>query len=198
MTLDVGAPRGSALVVGGTRGIGKEVARLLTEDGWIVRATGRRELDLNEPLTWDRYFEAGDTFDLVVFCAGDLRPFPWDKKMARDYVDSFWIHALGPIWMLARFKDRFPWWTHVTFVSSVGAINEGIVDLGYGMAKASLDKAAKALKEHEAWKVTLVRLDLVDTATMYKLPTETLHGRRAMTAAEAAMQILKETFDDSR
>jgi NAD(P)-dependent dehydrogenase (short-subunit alcohol dehydrogenase family) len=96
--------------------------------------------------------------------------------------------------MLARFKSRFPWWAHVTFVSSVGAINEGIVDLGYSMAKAALDKAARALAAHEAWRVSLVRLDLVDTDTVYKIPVETLHGRPVLSAEEAARHILDVTF----
>ena len=183
-----------ALVVGGTRGIGRAVGDALSQKGWWVDATGQLELDLADPKTWDPFFrfDSSPQFDFVLFAAGDLRPLPWARKSTLDFLRSYLVHAVGPVRLLSQFRDRFPWWCKVCFVSSVGATNDGIVDLAYGMAKAALDKAARALAEHEAWDVHLVRFDLVDTDTMHRLPTETLHGRRALSVDEAAQRILTE------
>ena len=177
-----------ALVVGGTRGIGRALATLLGERGWFVDAPGRGGLNMLYPESWPLV----GAYDFVAFCAGALKPFPWDRKSPQDYVDSYWVHALGPVAFLAGQKAHFPWWCKVAFISSVGAINDGICDLGYGMAKAALDKAARALEEHEAWQVFLVRFDLVETDTFYQLPVETLHGRPVLSPEEAARRIVEE------
>ena len=178
-----------ALIIGGTKGIGRALSKRLADAGWEVAAYGTQNLDLSQPTTWHGL---EGTYDFVCFCAGWIDPFPWDRKTWDDHVRSYAIHAMGPVLLLAENRDHFPWWTKVCFVSSVGAINDGIVDLAYGMAKAALDKAARALAEHEAWGVTLVRFDLVSTDTLYRLPTETLHGRSVLSPEEAASQIIME------
>uniref|UniRef100_A0A6M3L842 Putative SDR family NAD(P)-dependent oxidoreductase n=1 Tax=viral metagenome TaxID=1070528 RepID=A0A6M3L842_9ZZZZ len=186
---------GRALVVGGTRGIGAAVASLLESLEWEVTATGRGDFDIGDPATWPPFFRRFPMeyqFELVVFCAGELRPQPWDKKTWEEYARAFAVHALGPVWMLAWGKGTlFPWWTRVVLVSTIGAVNAGAVDLGYGMAKAALEKAAKAIKEHEAWRTTLVQLDLVDTRMLRQLPADTLHGRPVLSPEEAASTILR-------
>ena len=188
--------RERALVVGGTQGIGAAVAERLVEMGWDVAATGREHFDIGCPHTWPTFFDAlpeGHQFELVVFCAGSLEPLAWDRKRWAEYVRSYEVHALGPLALLARYKDNlFPWWTRVVFASTVGAINAGAVDLGYGMAKAALEKAARAIEEHEAWQITLVRLDLVDTRMLRLLPVDTLHGRPVLSPHEAAEIILRD------
>lgn len=186
--------QGVALVVGGTRGIGKALVSRLQDLGWTVVSTGHADLDLADPRGWDQFMQGllFQQFDFVCFCAGEIDAFPWDRKSAEDYIRAYWIHALGPVMLLAQYPSRFPWWCKIAFVSSVGAVNDGIVDLGYGMAKAALDKAAKALAKRTAWGVYLIRLDLVSTDTMYRLPTESLHGRAAITPDDAAKQIMEE------
>jgi len=186
---------GHALIVGGTRGIGKAIADRLNAEQWFVTATGRRQFYLDRPGTWGRFFgglPAGYQFDLVVFSAGNLEPMEWNAKDWQDYEASYALHALGPVQLLAYGKDSlFPWWMTVVFISTVGATNAGAVDLAYGMSKAALEKAARALGEHTSWKVISLQLDLVNTAMLKKLPVDTLHGRRIMEPEEAAEIILR-------
>lgn len=177
-----------ALVIGGSRGIGAALVGSLREKGWNVEAPSRGSLNMLHPETWP----VAGPYDFVAFCAGDLRPWPWDRKSQRDYYESYLIHALGPIGFLADQKAQFPWWAKIVFISSVGAINDGIVDLGYGMAKAALDKAAKALAAHEAWQVFLIRFDLVDTDMRLKIPSDTMHGRPVLSPLQAAERIIQE------
>lgn len=173
-----------ALVVGGTRGIGLALANKLADLGWDVLATGKASLDLELQETWDLPDEGA--FDLVVFSAGDLRPGKWDTKSMADLCSSYMVHAAGPVAFLAHHRRLFPWWAKVVFITSVGARNAGAVDVGYGMAKAALNKAALALAAEESWQVTLVELDLVNTRMLSLLPADTLHGRRIMEPEEAA------------
>jgi len=184
-----------ALVIGGTRGIGAAIADRLASGAWNVVATGRADFDIGNPDTWQTWAQGlggAPIFDLVVFSAGVLEPLQWAHKSFAEYMRSYAVHAGGPIAFLARFKSWFPWWSRVVFISTVGATNAGSVDLSYGMSKAALEKAARALEEAEAWKVTCVRLDLVDTAMLYKLPVESLHGRPVMSKKEAAEFVLNE------
>lgn len=188
-------PRQTALVVGGSRGIGWSIVRCLKERGFAVQWTDSKTLDLRDPYAINKWIEGHDAqFDLVVFSAGMLKPKDWDRKTVQEYVDAAMVHAIGPLALLARMKqgNMVAWWTTAVFISSIGAINAGAVDLGYGMAKAAMEKAVKALQATEAWNVVMVRLDLVDTDMMRQLPTETLHGRPVMSPGEAAEFILKE------
>lgn len=172
-----------ALVIGGTRGIGRALCNKLAALGWDVLSTGKSALDLERPETWP-IEENG--FDLVVFSAGELKPGKWDTKTIDDLGSSYRVHASGPVAFLAKYRRLFPWWAKVVFITSVGARNAGAVDIGYGMAKAALNKAALALAAEESWRVTLVELDIVNTRMLGFLPTDSLHGRRIIEPEEAA------------
>ena len=186
---------GRALVVGGTRGIGAAAAKLLKDRGWEVEATGRRDFDIGKPETWPAYFDGRRPYDLVMFCAGELKVQRWDSKTAEDYVRSYWVHALGPLQLLAHGKrsvpELFPWWCRIVFLSTTGAINSACLDLGYGSSKACVEKMVRALSEHEAWRTTMLRLDLVRTNMLEALPVESLHGREVMEPEEAAQLALE-------
>ena len=183
-----------ALVVGGTGAIGSALANRLEGLGWNVVVRGR-ELDLrNEQIIKEWCGAQRGSFSLVVLLAGELRPDLWQFKNMDEYVSAYKLHAAGPIVLLANMQKLglLPWWAKVVFVSTVGAVNSGAVDLGYGMAKAALEKAQRALVEHASWRGYLVRLDLVDTKMLRQLPVDTLHGRPILSPAEAADLILRE------
>jgi len=186
-----------ALVVGGTRGIGKALVERLIGMGWNVEATGRQQFDISKPSSWETWrltLPADLKFDLVIFSAGELTPYPWRDKLLSDMLHSYAVHAAGPVCFLSWGERQgiIPWWARVVFISTVGAINTGACDLGYGAAKAALEKTAKALKENAPWEITLIRLDLVNTRMLRQLPSETLHGRPVLEPEEAAELILSE------
>ena len=183
-------PMRAALVIGGTRGIGLALVERLTELGWDVQAMGRKAADITNPDDWPKYL--GKKWDLIVFCAGKLEPAPWDIKTLDDLVRSYVLHAAAPVALLAKYGGQLlGWWSKVVFVSTIGAVNSGIVDLGYGLAKAALEKAAKALQENTSWDITLMRFDLVATNMIRLLPADTMHGRPILSREEAAEQIVK-------
>ena len=181
-----------ALIIGGTSGIGKALAFELDKRGWLVEAVGSKKIDLSWPTSWWEWKRHQvDKFDLVVFSAGYLNPEPWDKKTWGEYFKSYAINAIGPVYFLAVEEDIIKEDATIVFISSVGAINEGANDLGYGMSKAALEKAAKALNANTSYDVRLIRFDLVDTPMMHKQPEESFEGREVLTAKEAALQIVK-------
>jgi len=161
----------------------------LVDIGWDVTAVGRGRLDLTRPETWDW---VPGKFDLLVFSAGELRPAPWTIKRLEELEASYRLHAAGPVAFLAKRGEAvLGWWSKIVFLSTVGAVNSGAVDVGYGMAKAALEKAVKALQEHSPWQICMVRFDLVDTDMIRLLPADTMHGRPILSCEEAAEEIVK-------
>jgi NAD(P)-dependent dehydrogenase (short-subunit alcohol dehydrogenase family) len=184
-----------ALIVGGTRGIGAALADRLTAKNWKVTATGRKQFDIGSPTSWESWadsLEEDTEFGLVIFSAGELVPGGWSEKNIYDYERSYSIHCAGPITFLAEYKDIIPWWAKIVFISSVGAVDTGIVDLSYGCAKAALEKAAKALARALWWDIRIVRLDLVETQMIRDLPPATMMGRMPISPQAAAQQIIDE------
>jgi NAD(P)-dependent dehydrogenase (short-subunit alcohol dehydrogenase family) len=180
-----------ALVIGGTRGIGLALSDRLRELGWNVRSTGSA-VDITDPMAWPEFLEE-QPYDLVVFSAGRLDVAPWGVKRLDALLGSYCLHAAAPVALLAAHGAKLlGWWSKVVFISTVGAVNSGAVDLGYGMAKAALEKAARALAEHSSWRVYLIRFDLVDTDMIRLLPLDSLRERPVLSAAEAAEQIILE------
>ncbi len=181
-----------ALIIGGTRGIGLALSLQLIEQGWFVVSTGRAEFDLGNPDSyWEWTRNCTHEFDLVVFSAGTLDPEAWNKKKWSDYLYSYRVHAIGPVWFLANFERLMHSDAHIVFISSSGAENSGIIDLGYSMSKAALNKAYKALNEHTDYDIRLFVFDLVDTDMMARLPKDTLEGREVISAEQAAREIMK-------
>ena len=184
-----------ALIVGGTGAIGSALCSVLETLGWEVCGTGSRLLDLRSEQSIKEWCALpGQSYSLVVLLAGELRPDLWQFKNMDEYVSAYKLHAAGPVVLLANMQKLglLPWWAKVVFVSTVGAVNSGAVDISYGMAKAALEKAQKALAEHASWRSYLIRLDLVDTKMLRQLPVDTLHGRPILSPGEAADLILQE------
>jgi len=182
-----------ALIIGGTKGIGKALTHELDKRGWVVESVGRKQVDLSWPTKWYKWKKRQlDRFNLVVFSAGHLEPGVWYGKKWLDYIYSYAVNALGPVYFLAHNDSLLTEDCKVIFISSVGARNEGIADICYGMSKAALEKAAKALAANTDWNIKVITFDLVDTDMMKLLPKDTLEGRKPITARQAALRILKE------
>ena len=180
-----------ALIVGGTRGIGQALAAELRKKLWIVEATGKKDFDIGWPVTWNRWTkQQTKRFDLVVFSAGYLKPQPWKNKRWPEYVKSYCANMLGPVYFLGSYDYMLRDNADVVFVSSIGAVNDGGVDLGYSTAKAALERAAKTIAKETSWKVHVIRFDLVDTDMMKLLP-EIDSEREIMSPKQAALKILE-------
>lgn len=179
------------LIIGGTRGIGAALHHMLDTTGdYDVHALGSDDLDLGAPEFWGTWARRNKkVYDVVVFTAGRLMPWPWDDKEWDDYIESYKINALGPVMFLAKYWRWLKSDATVVFCSSVGASNDGIVDLSYGMAKAALEKAARALRTYSEWDVCCLVYDLVDTDMMRLLPDYEEIKEKAISPETAAKLI---------
>ena len=156
----------SCLIVGASRGIGRELADQYLADGWQVHATARDSDDIRELEQAGAragYADAADEeslqklaaalpqdLDLVVHNAGvsskeaegpaaDVDPQDWERVMR--------VNALGPILAARTFAPRLksPGGTFAVLTSRMGSIE----DNGFGgfwtyrMSKAALNMAAK-------------------------------------------------------
>ncbi|MGP9825215.1 SDR family oxidoreductase [Ectopseudomonas khazarica] len=86
----------TSVIVGGHTGIGRALADALRErPGWVLVASRRSGLDVTDPSTVERYFEAIGTIDHLIFTAGSQAPggqlLDMDLSTARAAFDTkFW------------------------------------------------------------------------------------------------------------
>lgn len=168
----------TALIIGGTRGIGQATADVLRARGWRVETTGRKEFDVfdyNIKLEWR-------SLDVFVFCAGSIN--------AREYNAFSFPLAFFKIAMSEVVKPNGV----IVAVSSVAADRPAKVDPHYAAAKAALESYARTVADSDmakahGWRVEIIRFDLVQTDMLKQLPPETLVGRTIITKEEAAQRI---------
>ncbi|MBA4248128.1 MAG: 3-oxoacyl-ACP reductase [Microbacterium sp.] len=160
----------SALVTGGTSGIGRATARALHEAGFDVTITFRSNedqaksllnegevasivrLDLSDPQSVDAWVQGQEgsalDVDVLVINAGEiLRPSNWREMGIREITETFSVHAIAPI-LLARkaaaFMEKRGGGRIIFTSSTYGLVGAGPV-LAYGAAKASLVSTTYAL-----------------------------------------------------
>ena len=88
----------TALITGGSRGIGAAIAQKLSTDGYIILAPTRQELDLDSNESIDTYLsEHGKHVDILVNDAGINRIAPLSKMKDRDINDTLQVNLLAPL-----------------------------------------------------------------------------------------------------
>ena len=181
----------NALILGGTRGIGRAVAKLLDEHGWDVVAYGRHHFDIcavgaKHIYTLKHDADTGGCYDAFVYCAGDVTV---TGERAFAY----------PIWFYRLTTDYTHLWNNgckIVVVSSVAVEKPARINPHYAAAKAALEHYAltvsgsdMAKKKH--WRVEIVRFDLVGTDMLRQLPQPLdVSDRKYISAELAAAEII--------
>lgn len=167
----------SALIVGGTRGIGRTTANLLLNKGWKVNAVGRQGFDIH--VTDPQRFIGN--YDVFIFSAGDVRV---TGSLAFDYPIAFY-----------QIAQYMPVNCIIIAISSVAAARPAKSSPHYAAAKAALESYATTLKFSSRatqfnWRVETIRFDLVETEMLAQLPqSERFEGREILQPEEAARRI---------
>ncbi len=89
----------TALLTGGSRGIGAATAALLRERGWNVIAPTRAELDMGSTLSvssWMGDLEA-EHLDALIFCHGEWYSKPPGAQLWGDYRAQYDSRVIGPL-----------------------------------------------------------------------------------------------------
>ncbi len=148
-----------ALLVGGTRGIGRALAGSLLDSGWRItlasRSTRAEELeargacwracDASDPAACRELVAASEPIDALVVCAGPYHRVPFFRETAEGWREMF-THNLDPVFFLGQ------------------AVMPGMRQRGFGriltfsMANAHKLQANPQVAAHYAAKVGVVAL----------------------------------------
>lgn len=88
----------TTLIVGGSSGIGKEIAVQLTKQGHTVLTACRTPTDYqhqNYDVLNPGQLELPDTLDGVVYCPGSINLKPFHRLSAEEMLHEFQLNALG-------------------------------------------------------------------------------------------------------
>ncbi len=127
------------VITGGEGGLGKAIVSVFSDDGWIVDAPGRLQLDVTDAASIDRYF-ATRQVDLLVCAAGMIRDKSLARTSAKDWDDVFAVNYGGAAncaaavlpGMIRRNEG------HIIFISSHSALHPPLGQIAYAAAKAAL------------------------------------------------------------
>ena len=182
----------NALIVGGTHGIGRATAYLLSSKGWNVVVYGRNDYNVLTPSNADHFRLKSDAhriggYDAFVYSAGD-------------------IEAIG-VWAF-----QFPIVFYNLITNEYGLFNDGCAILAissvaaerpakqyphYAAAKAALESYVRTLADSELcakhkWKVEYIRFDLVRTQMYAKLKNPVGQAIYADAAAQDIVDRIEE------
>ncbi|AGA28161.1 SDR family NAD(P)-dependent oxidoreductase [Singulisphaera acidiphila] len=131
-----------ALVTGGSRGIGAEIAIALRCGGVEVITPSRSELDLLDPVSIDRYIEAhhDDGIDILVNNAGINPIAALEAVSAEDWARTLQVNLTAPFRLIQGFSPgmKSAGWGRVVNVSSIWAVASKGGRASYSSAKSGL------------------------------------------------------------
>lgn len=175
-----GARRRSAIVVGGSSGIGCETVLRLTEDGWNVFNISRTPCinikvnnvcaDVTEgdaAYKSMRKISEEHGLDLLVYCAGCSMAAPIEYAAESDYRYLFEVNFFGA---LKAVQTAIPYMKsqggHIVLVGSLGGDIPVLFDSFYSASKAALEMLARgASQELKSYKIKVTALLPGGTAT---------------------------------
>ncbi len=204
----------SVLIIGASRGIGREFVTQYLEDGWTVYATARKEDDLTDLKAAGAHAHRADTadegslkalagdlegnLDLVVVNAGissgSHEATPGDIDSA-DWTKVMQVNALGPILAARQLGGKIAKGGTFAVLSSImGSIGENEMGgfYSYRMSKAAVNAGLKSLAlamENDGVGVIALHPGWVKTdmggANASIEATESVSGLRSVLAAKA-------------
>ena len=161
----------SAIVVGGTRGIGKEVVDLLGAKDWFPVGVGRKSCDMDSMLSvdsWINKFELAQTdpVDALVFSHGEWFSKPLDTHTTSDYLRQYESRVLNPMRIISHFATQLKLaGGSVTFVSSTRGFIGGVETGPYSLACAAQIAMVQGFaREYSGIRMNVVCPGLTDTA----------------------------------
>ncbi len=113
--------RRRVLVTGGSRGIGKEICKLMSERGYDVVAPTREALNMSDPESIDRYFSSNGAFDILVNNAGINLLASIDQVLPAQWLEMVAINLTGPLQLIQRVVPhmRERGWGRILNMSSI-------------------------------------------------------------------------------
>jgi 3-oxoacyl-[acyl-carrier protein] reductase len=138
----------TALVTGGSRGIGVSIAEKLALDGCRVIAPTRAELDLGSDESIETYLsKLEQPVDILVNDAGINRVAVFDSVQSQDLADTLQINLIAPF-RLAQFlvpQMKARQYGRIVNISSVWSLVSRAGRISYVMSKTALNGMTRSL-----------------------------------------------------
>ena len=184
----------TAVIIGGTSGMGLATAKMLLDGGARVMVTGRSEAGLEsaqKELGKDAIVVSSDarsltdiealasqvkaefdTFDLLSVSAGFSIPTPIQNITEAVYDEMFNVNAKGPLFAVQKLAPLIKWGGAVVLTTSVANVKGLPGQVAYGAAKAALRSFARTLATEllpEGIRVNAVTPGPIDTPILGKV-----------------------------
>ena len=158
----------TALITGGSSGIGLAYAKYLLKEGWAVQIVSRNEdrsleavsklnnpnvknyiYDLTKRDSIEKLFEQADKPNLIVACAGEAINGKADNYSNREKDNSYYLMCGGVIDLIQKYIPHLSDQTNsrVVIISSIGAISPMPKSSIYASAKAAIYAYGRSLNE---------------------------------------------------
>mgnify|MGYP001620044270 len=93
----------SALLTGGSRGIGAATASMLRERNWLVKTPTRAELDFSSVASVAKFCVALESPDALIFCHGTWYSALPSEQSEADWLAQYRERVLGPIRLIESY-----------------------------------------------------------------------------------------------
>jgi 3-oxoacyl-[acyl-carrier protein] reductase len=139
--MDLGIDGRTAVVTGGTRGIGAAVAELLERDGArVVRVARSEGIDVTAADAAEQIAaRAGGPVDILVNNAGTSEIKPLDEMTDADYYETFELNVMAPMRLMRHFAPLMAerGWGRIVNVTSTAGKRPSQTWPAYSVAKAA-------------------------------------------------------------
>ena len=158
----------TALITGGSSGIGLAYAKYLLKEGWAVQIVSKNEdrsleavsklnnpnvknyiYDLTKRDSIEKLFEQADKPNLIVACAGEAINGKADNYSNREKDNAYYLMCGGVIDLIQKYIPHLSAQTNsrVVIISSIGAISPMPKSSVYASAKAAIYAYGRSLNE---------------------------------------------------
>jgi len=152
--MDLGIEGRTAVVTGGTRGIGAAVAERLEQEGARVLRVARSEgIDVTAPDAAERIAERADgAVDILVNNAGTSEVKPLDELTDADYYDAFELNVMAPLRLMRHFAPAMAerGWGRIVNVTSSAGKRPSQTWPAYSVAKAGQHSLSRVFADRWA------------------------------------------------
>ena len=166
--MSASAIKKTALITGGSSGIGLAYAKYLLKEGWAVQIVSRNEdrsleaesklnnpnvknhiYDLTKRDSIEKLFEQADKPNLIVACAGEAINGKADNYSDREKDNAYYLMCGGVIDLIQKYIPHLSAQTNsrVVIISSIGAISPMPKSSIYASAKAAIYAYGRSLNE---------------------------------------------------
>lgn len=136
-------------LTGASRGIGKEIRRVMEENGAQVIAPTRVEMDLADPNSIEAYLKKNKELlpDIFIHCAG-INELAGIEEITQEILTKvFQVNYYAPVRLLKQFTSGMESknWGRIVFISSLYAIVSRERRIAYSSSKNALTGLTKTM-----------------------------------------------------